>query len=505
MRPRDDEVSVGIEFVAPDASAFGDSQQADFVGFDGASDAEFGDGPRVPRKVSALAGMLVLGLIAVGIVAAAQGGDESSSPTTTTSPKPASTTVSTLPSNVMPVGEPGYIIDSPEWKLLTGGPIDDLSPVTRPLDVFTLDGSPSSDQWVVVGLSDPWTGELREGAIRFAIGDRVGIVSDDADGATHITLPDISARADGPRLIDIRASSTVPFDELVELAAAVTTDGSDTQSGLAYGSTLPRALAEMTLAWSGKIADGDVGPFGTAEAIAVCTRNDSSEVYAVRSRVERSLVPYADLLLSRAPDVDGVLVDGVYMVSGGLFAANVQASGTAVAVLYSPGGLGPSELRALAGTMRLATADEWRAVQAGRDGQGSQEGSEAYPPMVLQSGRLILDDVDVTWYSQISTESMYISTDDRGWNGTFRLHDGIEVRRFSATDVSVILITAYWPSTARSATVTIDGAAPVEVTLEQMGDEPVWAALVPYTELADATVDLRDADGQSLGQVRVGG
>ena len=94
-----------IEFVAPRDGAFGASDMADFVGFDGEQAAEFGDEPPRSRWLMAVAAVVVTALIGVGIISAAPWGSApDAAPTTTiatapdasTAPEPtAMTTVTT--------------------------------------------------------------------------------------------------------------------------------------------------------------------------------------------------------------------------------------------------------------------------------------------------------------------------------------------------------------------------------------------------------------------------
>lgn len=82
-----------IEFVTPRDGAFGASDLADFVGFDGEQAAEFGDEPPRSKWLVAMAGVVVTGLIGVGIIAAAPwGSTPDAAPTTTVASAPQSTT-----------------------------------------------------------------------------------------------------------------------------------------------------------------------------------------------------------------------------------------------------------------------------------------------------------------------------------------------------------------------------------------------------------------------------
>ena len=238
---RDTAAGDGIEFVAPRTDLFGGFiQVSDDVADEPHAEA-FADAPdeHASRWGTALAGLGVASLLAVGIVAAAPWHEDAAPPTTTAPPKttapsttaavdataPAPTTPAEDPFAIAAAGGPpvGYLLDP---ATLDGGT---LGIVDRPgasqveigrdawLDVWATPGASSiTGNWVAVEVS-PWPIGARPGSSveRVRVGGRVGLVAGSrASGLTWLELPV------GDGSLELTASGWTT-DDLLVLAAGI--------------------------------------------------------------------------------------------------------------------------------------------------------------------------------------------------------------------------------------------------------------------------------------------
>jgi hypothetical protein len=89
-----------------------------------------------------------------------------------------------------------------------------------------------------------------------------------------------------------------------------------------------------------------------------------------------------------------------------------------------------------------------------------------------------------------------IYTDQSGWGDYIGdIPSEPTVRRFASSTTTFLLATVQSPSTARQIRVTVGGETPIEVPMVQVGDDRVFAAGFGFTEMAEATVEFLDDDG----------
>ncbi len=242
-----------IEFLPPRDDAFGPADADDFVGFDG-DDAGFDDEPPRSRWLTLLAGLAVVGLLAVGVIAAAPwAGDEAATapsttepaPTTTVDRRPASITVPTeptLPSDV-PTEPAGWIpVDGSRWAP------NYVFSFGEEADAFAWNGFRSgavlytsrdevgrtSGRWIAVVPSQPGmdTAQLRAGGVETTAGDRRVVVSSAPDGVVRVEVAPWTTAATSPRgpAVTITAFG-IDLAAMLSVAATVELDWDSTGVG----------------------------------------------------------------------------------------------------------------------------------------------------------------------------------------------------------------------------------------------------------------------------------
>lgn len=233
---RDTAAGDGIQFVAPRMELFGGVSSPTVDDPDVAFPEAFGDAhdDRPARWTTALAGLGVASLIAVGVVAAAPWDDQASPPTTTppSTTTPTSTTEvdATAPSPSTPAEDPfaiaasggppvGYLLDPVTLSTGTATLVNMPSRFTVQndhlpwLDVWATPGASSIvGDWLSVEVS-PWPTGSRSAVERVQVGGQVGVVD------TNSLLPRLSVPIGDRNLV--LTGSGWSRDELVALAAGM--------------------------------------------------------------------------------------------------------------------------------------------------------------------------------------------------------------------------------------------------------------------------------------------
>jgi hypothetical protein len=145
-------------------------------------------------------------------------------------------------------------------------------------------------------------------------------------------------------------------------------------------------------------------------------------------------------------------------------------------------------------SVRRAEPDEW--VDLIEQTQRGISFNEAGPSPSARLQGTFTDGTE--WTSSFAATYFWITTPpaELGWYSPVRIADGAAVRRYADVDVDVIAATAQGPSPARVMRVTVGDAAPVDVPLVQVGDEPIFVGLFVQREIAPISVELLDAQGE---------
>jgi hypothetical protein len=512
-------VGTEIEFLAPDSRAFGEAGQVDFSGFDGDDATEFdlAEEPR-SRWLTAVAAIVVLGFVAAGVVAAAPWADDTAAPPpTTVAPPPSTVSAPATTTDILqgiPVEPIGWVVDDPPdgfefsgaWSQPRTGVMSSLLDVwlERPTE-------PTSGRWVTVQWSDYLGDTLTPDGARVVAGGRPAVVSIDADGVTtvraRVVAPDDGESDDGESDdgVEIR-SSGVGLGLLVDLAGRVQRDVVGvSNSGYGDGGLdVVDATDGLTLAWSGTpISPGLFGAFGDPDAMTgLYGPADGSGIWIEPRPVDTTLLALMPILLREVPLPNELARQmkavgrpaTVYTVGTTddeqwLFATWVDGD---EAVTISSYDVDLTTVLATLASTRRAEPDEW--VDLLERSQRVISFDEAGPsPSASQQGAFA-DGTD--WTSSFAATFFWIRTRADGWYSPIRIGNGAAVRRYADVDVDVIAATAQRPSPARVMRVTVGDAAPVDVPLVQMGDEPIFAGLFVQREIAPISVELLDAQGE---------
>lgn len=511
------ERSTEIEFLAPDSRAFGEAGQVDFAGFDGDDATEFDldDEPR-SRWLTAVAAIVVLGFIAAGVVAAAPwAGDAAAPPPTTAASPPTTASAPATTTDILqgiPVEPIGWVVDDPPdgfefsgaWSQPRTGVTSSLLDVwlERPTE-------PTSGRWVTVQWSDSVGDTLTPDGARVVVDGRQAVVSIDASGVTtvraRVVAPDDGADDGESRGVVIR-SSGVELGLLIDLAGRVQRDVVGVwNTGYGDGGLdLVDATDGLTLAWSGApIPPGLFGAFGEPDALTgFYGPADGSGIWIESRPVDTTLLTLMPILLREVPLPAEVAQQmkavgrptTVYTVSPTddeqwLFATWVDGD---EAVTVSSYDVDLTTVLATLASARRAEPDEW--VDLIERSQRAISFAEAGPSPSAALQGTFTDGTE--WTSSFAATYFWITTGDVGWYSPVRIDDGAAVRRYADIDVDVIAATAQGPSPARVMRVTVGDAAPVDVPLVQMGDEPIFVGLFVQREIAPISVELLDAQGE---------
>ncbi|MBI5090143.1 MAG: hypothetical protein HZB15_15115, partial [Actinobacteria bacterium] len=229
-----------IEFLEPRDFAFGGDAPADFAGFDLDDAPEPEEGEPRSKWLAGTAGVLIVALVAVGVVAAApwDGSGGEAVPTSTVAPTTVPPATTTAPSTtVVPVGRssgsvPGFVFDPlpPGFAVIGAWDTGQASPGT-PTDWAELWAAPgatrTTGRWFSLFVGHGWSADARS-ATRVDLGDgRWGMLEERADGSLSLTAPlepgtdrSLSIESFGLSLLELVALvRTTVVDDLVEPGA----------------------------------------------------------------------------------------------------------------------------------------------------------------------------------------------------------------------------------------------------------------------------------------------
>lgn len=481
-----------IEFLAPDEGAFGASTHAEFVGVDSddwPDDQRGRRGQRGSRWPRGAAGALVIGLIAAGIVAADPWGNSNVEPsptTTTAAPRNTAATSGAATSGRVtaaapgdpladvPISPIGYLVDelpSDDWVFTgTYSVADDTDLGASPMEVWAEPGATrTTRRWVSArALGDHQ--DLVADATRIAAGTREAIALD-RSGVTVIRVEDPVRD-----LVYELEGFGLTLDAMVDLAAQIDQDA----DGLNFGS------AEVHFAGMRLELASERPPWSTAVLGDPGAVTNYFDPVAERG-IELAFRPVA------AEPITGLFLEptdqpGTFLLSGD--------TDQPVALRQFPDGLvtitgyrtDPATLTAVANSIRRATLDEWRSsiVLTNRGLEAPQRSSA--PSDRAQRG--VLDD-GTDWLGIQTPRFVFGSSSTVGWYGEVATVTGGAVQALANPRLTVLVATVTRNDPARTLRVTVGEGPPVDVPLEQLGEEPIFGAVFPFTELGPYVYELR--------------
>jgi hypothetical protein len=527
--------SVGdqIEFLAPNDTAFGMADVADFVGFDGADDRPFGDEPPRSRWLPTIVGLVIVGLVGAGIVAAAPWDDGGAQTTPTTSvstrpttpettvavstPQPVTTTV-VRPISADEAGPPGLVFDDPgPFRLASAGRLgSDYESVgtgtgTDAFDLWTsADAARAAGRWLAFSSTHDGVDRARPDSTRLMVNDLPALLSVAPDGVFTLLfvaldgtwyelmgfgfgLPDlvtiaahISLGTDGTTLFGTLPDGIMgglthaisreiqylgePFDLVVTSPTLVSYDTADATQFVGLGLLAHSAETDALLRLMPPVA---VAP-GAAE-------------HAILDEMDRTGAPVQIAGSSLAPDYS---IATWSSPAGRVFVwgYNVPIA-TLVAVLPQ---------------VRLAGDAEWldmlnRSAQGELQPADGGESSRGSQPTTI--GVVELSNSTTPWRIEMMTEPsmVFANNQQMGWgNQLGQITSVPTLHRMSSPDATFLIATAGWPNEARTVRVTLDGVSPVEVPMVQLGDTPTFAVVYAYDQLIGGTIEFLALDGTVL-------
>jgi hypothetical protein len=231
-----------IEFLEPRDFAFGGGVGAEFSGFDGDDLPDPDDGEPRPRWLGAAAGLVVVALVAIGVVAAAPwdgSGGQAAAPTTTAAPAgagpltPTSAPLPTTPATVAPATGVdgthrvhGYVLDPPPAGFSSSGAWDAYVPSVTPRgrsELWAAAGATrTTGHWFSVssveGDAAPWG----VAATRIDLGGQVGFLQRESGSVLRLSSV-ISARSSRARTLSMSATGLGVAD-VIALFASIDPD-----------------------------------------------------------------------------------------------------------------------------------------------------------------------------------------------------------------------------------------------------------------------------------------
>lgn len=517
-----------IEFIRPNEAAFG--AVGDLVDEGDDTPASFDDEQR-PRWLAAVAGLVVLVLLAGGVIAAApwDSGDTAPAPTTTERTSETSEPPSTTPVLSTTAPDPlegqqllprGWVAEPPVGWQLSGG----YSNRARPLDGW-IDPSQTFEVWAAPGATrttGTWISlragpfaftQLLANGTRFTTGDRLAAVTTTPSGVQKMTVQ-LPSQAE----LTIEGFG-VAFDQLLriatELQPATATDPID------YGTLLepggPFDGLEL-------VSDASVLLYGTLltanDAEATVVSDDQSMFVGIglgrRPRAADPLLPVLMERITDRPDVASIVagIDATtgrttevydmrdvggpdsYAVTWPVGDATYDDDATKVITVVGYGA--PlTDVLDLAASARPADEDEWREVLLRSYTQPDTEDSSQLPPEATFGGEF---SDGYAWRGNLTLGYVYASTlsGRSTWSaGPFgRAPEPVtRVLRYAGPDLTMIVAFARWPDTSRSMRLTVGGQVLEPIPMEPLGREAVVGAIYLSREDVPIVVELLDADG----------
>ncbi|MGE0140807.1 MAG: hypothetical protein AB7R77_23635 [Ilumatobacteraceae bacterium] len=493
-----------IEFLEPRDLAFGGDAPAEFAGFDIDDPPEpDGDEPR-SKWLAGTAGVVVVALVAVGVIAAApwDGSGGQAAPTTTASPTTTPTSTTTAPSTTIVAdpaeraGIPGYVFDPlPDGFAIRGawdayGSSQDVTPRGW-AEVWASPGATrTSGRWFSLHTGFDSPRDYATVGTRVDVGGgRIGILQERSDGV--LSLSQSVETADDTRDLTIE-SFGLSTTELISLAATTVVNPRVEPDAPQVGfmdrtvlDGLERVVAapsDINLLWE------FLGPtFGTTTSYSSGSADEQIEVYVAAS----------DSSINRRPELTRLALapavfEGPLTIPNGLSGSSELTLGTVTQWTDEPLSfarwlvddltitaittLPMDELVDLIGTLRPATDREWRVAQRRAESSRPPEADDPGPP----TG------------SPVEIASGSTASGDR-WRANFTRPEWLTVTSlFSASGAPARAVDRVLITTFQHVTVLIAALAPdspvtsmrVSVAGAVVGEAPI----IPLTDL-DATIE----------------
>lgn len=480
-----------IEFLPVDVRAFGPghADETVFAGFDGDDDPFDGLDDEAPhsRWLVVVAGLVVAGLLAVGVVAAAPWDDDATAPSTTLPPATSvlttsapTTTVGAAPPAEPTADAPGIVFDPvPEGLALrdsrVGVAAADLTYGWG--EVWTTPGATrTTDRWFSVTLH-PFAG-IDDAGSAVDVGGRAGRLVVDRTGVSRLSFD--AGQTDALRLVTVAAFG-FDEDQLVELGASIGIDDDRPQlvddrpvflrpellDGLARIAAAPSAddLVDQVLQppdrTAGTVYAGGVDP-ETLVLLQVSPIHTEQAVLAPLALDERLAIAPPDGF-----EGEGLTVGRRAYADADLSAAWWDVSGQRITVLST---LAPEALVALLPNVRLASDVGPWILEPGADGYIAVSAADPEPLRAEHqpTGRFRL------WAAPGAsrTDGIWVAVHQLPWEvggstagrriaireGTGVIDDGddgvggVSTLTWSPDDASTIVVTAHGLTTAQVVT-----------------------------------------------------
>ena len=507
------EVAPTIEFVAPNDAAFGASDVADFVGFEGRQAVAFDDDlPPRSRWLMAFAVVAVTGLIGGGVIAAAPwdssttASPATTAPTTPTTDPPAPTTTRerTLRERLggALVEPTGWVIDEGAFGLAAAGAFSNGPELATSyldedwLDLWVSPGfAHNAGRWLAIVSRTGQGGAdtLIEGAVRVDLGGRPGLLTTSDDGVFRLLFT-------GP--------DGTPFDvagfgfslaELIGITASTTMVDGRVSYGDARAAGEP--LSGLAPAISKAIPWGNLAQetFGWSTASTNYLVPESLQwITLQRGPTDAEADVLASLLIAPEPESPMTLtIEGApRSVTLGTLAGHgsiARWSDGGETTIITSSGLHPRYLAAIAAGTREATSAEWidLVVQ-------SQEGFQfanmpEVVPVNLGSGNL----GDGSFWTADVYGASFVLSDNNTFGASFPVPAGDlpDLRTYSTESATFVVATSAWPATARTLRVTVGDGPPQDSTLVELGDTPTYMGIIGFADNGAFTAELLDVAG----------
>lgn len=524
----------GIEFVAPRTGLFG-------TGFDVlASDAEvgpasFGEDPTPPRWGTAVAVLSVVGLLAVGVVAAAPwDGDTAPAPTTLPTPStapattaPAAEAATSVPGTLPPGldGRPtGYVLDEVDvpdgYELAWANVPRTSAPQEQRADVRLWaqpNATRASGSWLATEIiRDPFAGHStlpEAGAARIAVGTGVGAGVVDADGVATVQWQLEEGPGGDPLTARLTAHGWT-LDEVAAIAGGMRVDGNGdpTFADPAVLDGLQPVLARTGFGWG--LANellywgrASVGWLAADDRLLTLTTLDA-DPGRDKTLYDFLLAPIADEPFTGPKTFWAV--DDLTLTVGRL--ADVE--GTTVkwtvgdATMLLSGELPATELVGLATKVRVASTAEWRELSRQallRRDPGEVDRYTMLPPIgggTSSSG--------ATWTVSVSVDGTAASLDlaaaDSGSDGFASFGWYVDLGRpqlYVTVTASTTYVVSIFPGDAAASQLHAAGAwgerlEPFVPVVDEATGHTLLVSVMDVPELGGFTVDAIDGQGTVL-------
>ena len=377
----------------------------------------------------------------------------------------------------------------------------------------TPDATRTSGRWLAVtslrGRGDYY--ETRPNGVRIAAGIDTGVLDTSADGVVRL----IFTANDNTRFEVGGFGFTLP--DLLTIADQIST--AEDELSIDYGSAVDGTLSGLTPTVSRAVPSGGLDPF-----------NLLSQPEAGTYYINRDFTATVEVKLSQPADVDSAVYDFLMpqvtdltlsdqtaldaMRRGGVpvrIRAAPDSPTSLVASWMTPRGavtvsstnVDASTLIELLPSLRLADQVEW-AELIDKSDHGELEieypDDSAYlNPTVI--GQRPMGSDGQFWEIQMATNppAIYVQSDQTGWGGAVGdIASTPTVRQYASGTITFLVATAEWPNTAWLARVTVEGQAPVDLPMVQVGDSTVFAAGYAFTDVAGTTVEFFDTAGNPV-------